>query len=401
MTVLFSSFHNYLDFSSGAAITTREILIELARRGRRVATLCGALFDRRDFSEIDFFRLLKRLNLPARVRRLELATSSEVVPCREISFNDSGIDSTALFFDAESPRVVPPTVGEAFLRFFLDAVRRLKPRVYATYGGGWLAPQLADVARQNGARNLFQLHNAAYDRRELFRHFDDVVAPSEFLRRLYRARLGIECDVLAPLIDESAIRAPFNSRRFITFVNPSLEKGAAIFVALAREINRARPDVEFLVVEGRATLDDLKRVDGARSIRNLHFLKNGVDPRAFYSQTRVMLVPSLCEEAFGRIAVEAAFNAIPVLCSDRGALPEVLGDAAPTLHIPPRITTTSRIVPTREEISPWLDALLELLDDDERAQALGRRLASRATSRYSHRRVADETVALFDALARR
>ena len=189
MTVLFSSFHNYLDFSSGAAITTREILIELARRGRRVATLCGALFDRRDFSEIDFFRLLKRLNLPARVRRLELATSSEVVPCREIAFNDTGIESTALFFGADptrgaSPRAVPQSIGEGFFRFFLDALQRIKPRLYATYGGGWLAPRLADVAKRRGAQNLFWLHNASYDRSELFRHFDVVAGkiPSRFWR---------------------------------------------------------------------------------------------------------------------------------------------------------------------------------------------------------------------------
>ena len=33
MTFLYSSYHNYLDFSSGAALSMREVLLELARSG--------------------------------------------------------------------------------------------------------------------------------------------------------------------------------------------------------------------------------------------------------------------------------------------------------------------------------------------------------------------------------
>ena len=45
MKILFSSYHNYLDSYSGAAITTREILRYLSRRGDEVHVLCGPLFD--------------------------------------------------------------------------------------------------------------------------------------------------------------------------------------------------------------------------------------------------------------------------------------------------------------------------------------------------------------------
>lgn len=45
MRFLFSSLHNYCDRTSGAAISTFEVLSELSKRGHSVHTLCGPLFD--------------------------------------------------------------------------------------------------------------------------------------------------------------------------------------------------------------------------------------------------------------------------------------------------------------------------------------------------------------------
>lgn len=39
--ITFVSWHNYLDQSNGASISTRELLLELARRGWDVSTLCA------------------------------------------------------------------------------------------------------------------------------------------------------------------------------------------------------------------------------------------------------------------------------------------------------------------------------------------------------------------------
>jgi len=46
-----------------------------------------------------------------------------------------------------------------------------------------------------------------------------------------------------------------------------------------------------------------------------------------YASTRVLLVPSQWEaETWGRVVSEAQFSGIPVLASDRGALPETVGE---------------------------------------------------------------------------
>ncbi len=56
---------------------------------------------------------------------------------------------------------------------------------------------------------------------------------------------------------------------------------------------------------------------------NIHFMGYRKDKK-FYKEVDIMVVPSLVHEAFGRVAVEANFSGIPVLASNRGALPEII-----------------------------------------------------------------------------
>ena len=51
MRLLFSSFHNYLDGSNGASITSKEELHYLCKRGHKVSTFCGGGFDSTRHSE--------------------------------------------------------------------------------------------------------------------------------------------------------------------------------------------------------------------------------------------------------------------------------------------------------------------------------------------------------------
>jgi hypothetical protein len=87
------------------------------------------------------------------------------------------------------------------------------------------------------------------------------------------------------------------------------------------------------------------------------------DPRRFWSLTKILLMPSLWWETQGLVAVEAMINGIPVVGSDRGALPETLGGAGIALPLPERLTPVSRILPTAEEVDPWVEAILRLWDD--------------------------------------
>ena len=194
--------------------------------------------------------------------------------------------------------------------------------------------------------------------------FDAVIVPSQFAREHFRHSLGLDFQVLPYLWDWSKVRCERVDRRYVTFVNPQPHKGVFWFVRLAVELGRRRPDIPFLVVEGRAGAEWLERTGlDLSGLTNLNRLANTPDPRDFYRVSRAILMPSLWQESLGRVAAEAMLNGIPVLASNRGALPETLGASGFQFEIPARYTVESRAVPTAEEVAPWLETLERLWDD--------------------------------------
>lgn len=98
-SLLFSSFHNYLDQGSGAAISARAVLRELVRRGWRVRVLCGSFFDDATVDETTFYANLKRREIAPTVERKRAVLAGKNVEFRLVRFLDDGIEATAFFAD--------------------------------------------------------------------------------------------------------------------------------------------------------------------------------------------------------------------------------------------------------------------------------------------------------------
>jgi glycosyltransferase involved in cell wall biosynthesis len=96
---------------------------------------------------------------------------------------------------------------------------------------------------------------------------------------------------------------------------------------------------------------------------NLHSMATTSDPRQFYQVSRLVLMPSLWWESFGRVAAEAMVNGIPVLASNRGGLPEIMAGAGFLFDIPPWYSPETRLIPTAEEVAPWVETIIQLWDD--------------------------------------
>jgi glycosyltransferase involved in cell wall biosynthesis len=154
-----------------------------------------------------------------------------------------------------------------------------------------------------------------------------------------------------------------------------------------------------LVVEGRGTSDTLAHLPVDLSgLTNLNRMANTPDPRDFYRVTRVVLMPSLWRESLGRVPIEAMANGIPVLASDRGALPETLGDAGFVFTIPERCTPTSGAVPTAQEVAPWV-GVIERLWDDPSFESSHRERAKLEARRWNGDSLAERYAALFHAVS--
>jgi glycosyltransferase involved in cell wall biosynthesis len=112
-------------------------------------------------------------------------------------------------------------------------------------------------------------------------------------------------------------------------------------------------------------------------------------PADYFALTRILLVPSVWAEPFGRVAAEAMINAIPPLVSDRGALPHAIGGdfsaggGGRVLPIPGWMTFKTLRVPSAEEVQPWFDAVCALWDDPTLYQRMATRGRQIAEERYS------------------
>lgn len=90
------------------------------------------------------------------------------------------------------------------------------------------------------------------------------------------------------------------------------------------------------------------------------------------------------KEQFGRVLIEAMACGIPVIGSDSGEIPHVIGDAG--LVIP------------EGDIDALHDALLQLMEDEGLRQELARRGRERVLAHYTQAQVAADTVAVYQQM---
>ena len=133
MTFLYSSYHNYLDFSSGAALSMREVLLELARSGARVRALCGAFFDTIDVGEREYLATLNALGIEGVVQEKRVMLNGSSTPVRLVVFNDSGVEGTIFFVDDSGHRL------DAEMEYYFDR--------YGVYINGERCISLSDAAK--------------------------------------------------------------------------------------------------------------------------------------------------------------------------------------------------------------------------------------------------------------
>jgi len=106
------------------------------------------------------------------------------------------------------------------------------------------------------------------------------------------------------------------------------------------------------------------------------------DLRALYGGAMMFAFPSLYE-GFGLPPLEAMQCRVPVVCSNRSSLPEVIGDGGMLLD------------PT--DTDAWGDALWQLWRDQPRRQALAEKALARA-GQFSWRRTADLTLDVYQRI---
>ncbi len=396
--VAFVSPHCILDFTNGAATATLDGLALLARSGFQCQVFCSSRMD--SWEEVLVEEVLARRGVRYAVRKAEIGEFRG----RMIFTRYGNIPVT--LFNSASTRGGWINADEiaAFLSACEIFLTKNRPDVVWTYGGDPVSLAVQKLVKGLDIPILFGLHNFAYRDAQAFQMADYVVVPTEFCRQFYWETLGLASLKLPLVVDparvcadgwsanvyvvsdgdgtkgsphpnplpavEGTISSPHPSPLpkgegtvYVTFVNPEPRKGIHVFTRIAEVLLHRRPDISLLLVEGASKARFLPKLGiDLSDLKNLRIVPNSPDARGFHAMTKMLLIPSLAENA-GLVAMEAMLNGIPVLASNRGGLPETIGDAGFLLDIPAKYTPETREVPTAEEVEPWVETIIRLWDD--------------------------------------
>ncbi|MGP9768036.1 glycosyltransferase [Halomonas sp. AOP13-D3-9] len=345
-----------LDTSSGASMTVRQMLLQLVARGYEVQVLGATVFD--DLKGMG--RLQEQFpDLNAHLHQLIEAEDGPLTHQLVVSYSHNRNHFTT---------------HEEGLWYgqYLYMLDSFKPDVVWFYGGLTMDMLIADEARDRGIPVAFYLANGSYKSPRWCRDVDLILSDSQATADMYRKEVGFAAKPVGKFIAPENFIAENHERKRLLFVNPSWQKGASIFVQLAEKLERERPDIELEVVEARADWpavlrETTRQMGGQRSaLSNVVVTPNTNDMRGPYSRARLVVAPSLWWESSGRMLAEAMLNGIPALITNRGGMPEMIGNAGIAFDFPVACYEEPyQHLLSDEELQPLLNAVIRLFDGQD------------------------------------
>lgn len=144
----------------------------------------------------------------------------------------------------------------------------------------------------------------------------DIICNSKYMSKKLKELYGKNSKVLYPFVDERRLIKEFNSvkdevySKGVVFVGDALIKG----INIAKDLSTQLPNVKFYF---------FSRYISEKKVENniiwMPWQNKEVD---IYKYASFVIVPSIWEEAYGRVSREAYILGIPVFVSNIGGLPE-------------------------------------------------------------------------------
>jgi glycosyltransferase involved in cell wall biosynthesis len=193
-----------------------------------------------------------------------------------------------------------------------------------------------------------------------------VFANSRFHQGRIRDLLNLESVLWYPLPTFGAYRVRRDKRR-ANRIGFSSTQGRAKGNEIITEIAQRMPERSFIVVGGR--YDPRSSV----SLKNVECWGHIPEMTRFYREIDLLLVPSLWEEAFARVILEAAVNGIPVIANRRGGISEALGDGGVLID-----WDQSREPDINAIADQYVKTIRRILDDEDLYQRYSRKALTRS-----------------------
>lgn len=334
---------NILDISSGAALSQRTLMIALAQKGFRAVALQATVFDSVHGGE----HIMKAA---------EAAKDKKIL--RSMTY---GVEHIIIRTKGTRRGEMNCSEQELYLQRFRAEIKLRKPDMVFMWGGMLLEMTMMREAREAGVPVIFYLVNGGYKNKETFKYVSQVVTDTEATAKLYKERMGLDCKVVGKFIDPGLVKAKVDRRpNFITFINPSFEKGVSVFMPLAKLAAKECPEIKFLVVQSRGrwanALHQLKFKH--EEFPNVKVIGHQTDMRPVYASTRTLLLPSLWHESGARVIAESQLNGIPILASNTGGSAELVGQGGKIFDLPELVKEKkTELHVTEDDLRPWLEEI--------------------------------------------
>jgi glycosyltransferase involved in cell wall biosynthesis len=145
---------------------------------------------------------------------------------------------------------------------------------------------------------------------------DKIICNSNFTKKLLYDLYQVDSKVENPYVNSNRLLEEYNSRKNeikdkgVVFVGDAIIKG----IKTVEKTAALLPNISFYIFKRDVTQTLIKG--------NIHYMPWQKSEADIYKYAKVVIVPSIWLEAFGRVSKEADLLGIPVLVSDRGGLPE-------------------------------------------------------------------------------
>jgi hypothetical protein len=353
-SILFASPMSLLDITSGAALSMRSFLSALAARGFRAVALQATLFDSTHGGEH------------------VIAAGEQAKDKKILRSQVLGVEHIIVRTKASRRPEMTCEEQERYLQCFRSELKNRRPEMIILWGGMLLEMTIMREAREAGIPVVFYLVNSGYRHKSTFRYVSAVVTDTQATADMYRERLGMVCHPIGKFIDPSLFKAPVHRPEFITFINPSFEKGVNVFLPMAAKAAHEHPEIKFLVVESRGRWGVALKVLGFRAEQfpNVTVIGHQKDMRRVYANTRALLLPSTWIESGARVIAEALLNGIPIVASNTGGSAELVGAGGLILDLPEAVREKKTTPADENTVSQWLEAVSRLWFDTGYYEAL-------------------------------
>jgi glycosyltransferase involved in cell wall biosynthesis len=228
----------------------------------------------------------------------------------------------------------------------------------------------------------FALYSKLWTRPAALGQADALIANSRFTARVltqagYGNIVTIPNSVDAELFREGPWAG--GSKIVLYPVARSLQerKGYPHFVELAKAVKAKMPEIRFQVLNHAG--DDL--LEGTAYLSRPELAEK-------FRSVYLAVLPGLWDEPFGLVTVEAMAAGRPVVAYEGGAMTEIIENGVSGVIVP------------RGDVPALTAAVLDLLQDEEKARRIGRAARTRVEAEFTYQRMAGRYLALLERVIR-